>query len=143
MATEYLFVYGTLRRDVDHPAHETLREKATYIGDGFSPGKLFDLGEYPGMVPADAEADANTQRVRGEVYALQRPTAGEALAKLDRYEECGPGFPEPTEYVRREVDVYLDDHRQLRAWTYIYNFPLNGFQCIADGDYLQTERNPR
>lgn len=138
MATEYLFVYGTLRREVDHPAHATLRENGVYIGEGSSPGRLYDLGKYPGMVSPRAEDDPERALVRGEVYALTRP--GAAFVELDRYEECGPEFPDPTEYVREEVEVFLDDQRRMRAWTYLYNYPLNGFPRIAGGDYLDRER---
>ena len=50
----------------------------------------------------------------------------------------GPGFPEPTEYVRRMLSVTLADGAASRAWTYVYNWPVAGLPRIASGRFLET-----
>lgn len=40
---DYIFVYGTLRREIDHPAHQLLSRGAEWIGEATFQGKLYDL----------------------------------------------------------------------------------------------------
>ena len=70
----------------------------------------------------------------GEVYRLHDPRA--ALIELDRYEEFGPDFPEPAEYVRRELPVTMAGGDCLTAWVYLYNRPVSEDARILCGDFL-------
>ena len=58
------------------------------------------------------------------------------------YEACGEGFAEPTEYVRRMLPVIRDDEAPTEAateaWTYIYNWPVDGLPRIASGKFLEN-----
>ena len=129
MSTDHLFVYGTLRRSADHPKHGLILP-ATFIGPGRFPGRLYDLGSYPGVVASDDPAD----RVHGEVYRLHDPAA--TLARLDVYEGCGAANPPPTEYARSEETVRSSDGEAIRAYVYLYRWPLGGARRIVSGDYL-------
>jgi gamma-glutamylcyclotransferase (GGCT)/AIG2-like uncharacterized protein YtfP len=125
----YLFVYGTLRRASGHAA-QFLTARGRLVGAASAPGRLYDLGAYPGMVDAVEESE----RVRGEVYELHEPEA--TLAALDRYEGCGPEDPHPWLYERVRVVVTLDGGEQLNAWLYLYRASLTGARHIPSGDYL-------
>ena len=81
MSTDLLFVYGTLRRAAAHPMHRLLGP-AAFVGPGEFQGRLYHLGNYPGMVRSDDPADI----VHGEVYRLHELAA--TLACLDDYEGC-------------------------------------------------------
>lgn len=70
----------------------------------------------------------------GEVYRLHDSET--SLIELDRYEECGPGFPEPAEYVRRELSVTLTSGEPLMAWVYQYNRTVSEDARIPGGDFL-------
>lgn len=122
-----IFVYGTLRRDAD--MHRLLVDQVELIGHGSCQGRLYRVGSYPGAV---ASTDPE-ERVYGEVYALRSDAV---LSRLDRYEECGPGFAEPTEYVRRYRNVTLQDGGTCGAWVYEYNLPTVGLEWIVSGDFL-------
>jgi gamma-glutamylcyclotransferase (GGCT)/AIG2-like uncharacterized protein YtfP len=102
------------------------------MGAGTVPGRLYDLGAYPGMVDAADEGE----RVRGEVYELDEPEA--TLTALDRYEGCGPEDPRPWLYERQLAAVTLDGGGRLSAWVYLYRGPLTGARHILSGDYLPT-----
>jgi len=52
------------------------------------------------------------------------------------YEACGEGFPEPTEYLRKLIDVTLPDGTAGKAWTYVYNWPVAGLPRIESGRFL-------
>jgi gamma-glutamylcyclotransferase (GGCT)/AIG2-like uncharacterized protein YtfP len=117
MNPDYIFVYGTLRRDTNSEMHRLLVQYAEFVCDATYRGKLYQIDYYPGAVPSDNPDDV----VQGEVYLLHQ--ADIVLSLLDRYEECGPDFPEPNEYNRRKQSVLLKDGRTITAWVYIYNHP--------------------
>jgi gamma-glutamylcyclotransferase (GGCT)/AIG2-like uncharacterized protein YtfP len=117
MNPDYIFVYGTLRRDANSEMHHVLVQYAEFVSDATYRGKLYQIDYYPGAVPSDNPDDV----VQGEVYLLHQ--ADIVLSLLDRYEECGPDFPEPNEYNRRKQSVLLKDGRTITAWVYIYNHP--------------------
>jgi gamma-glutamylcyclotransferase (GGCT)/AIG2-like uncharacterized protein YtfP len=50
MKKEKVFVYGTLRKGFT--LHMYLSDKAKFVGAGTMKGVLYDLGEYPGVVPS-------------------------------------------------------------------------------------------
>jgi gamma-glutamylcyclotransferase (GGCT)/AIG2-like uncharacterized protein YtfP len=125
-----LFVYGTLRAGSGHPMARVLTAHARPVGAGTVAGRLYDLGEYPGLVGPTAEG----QWVRGEVYDLDDQAA--VLDALDRYEGCAEGDPQPWGFVRRLAVVALDGGGELEAWAYEYRGPLEGARLIPLGDYL-------
>ncbi len=46
----HLFVYGTLMRASRSPYAQLLRARAQFVGEGWTPGRLYHLGRYPGAV---------------------------------------------------------------------------------------------
>lgn len=129
MNGDYLFVYGTLRRDLGGRAHGLLARSAEFAGDATFRGRLYLVDDYPGAVPSDDLAD----KVFGEVYRLLEP--GTVLAGLDAYEGCGPGAPSPTEYVRRRGCLWLWTGREAEAWIYLYNRATAGLRRIGSGTF--------
>lgn len=134
MNSEYLFVYGTLRRDTQSEMYHLLARFANFLGDATFQGELYLVDYYPGVVPS-TRSEAT---VRGEVYRLFDPA--KVLQKLDEYEECGPEFLQPAEYVRRKEHVLLKDGRDIVAWIYIYNRSTDGLRRIESGDFLNFHR---
>jgi gamma-glutamylcyclotransferase (GGCT)/AIG2-like uncharacterized protein YtfP len=55
-AKDHLFVYGTLRSEARHPMHRVLKRYGEFVGVGRVRGKLYDLGKFPGAVPADGSS---------------------------------------------------------------------------------------
>lgn len=125
---QYLFVYGTLRRNRQNHIQHPFLETCTYINDALMHGELYEVDTYPGAV-ADGAA-----RVKGELYLMQNPE--QTLSAVDIYEECTAQFPDPHEYMRSELVVILPDGQTISAWTYLYNRPLTGLKRIDCGDYL-------
>lgn len=124
----YLFVYGTLQLESGHRMHQVLPRASDRLGTGRVPGRLFDLGPYPGLFPCP-EAQAG---VLGEVYRLHTP--GETFRLLDRYEGCAPEDPEPHAFARGLVQVARADAPPLEAWVYWYRGPLAGAVEIVTDD---------
>ena len=125
---DWLFVYGTLRRDISVKS-ELLDPYVVYAGRAFILGCLYEVDGYPGAV----ESQAADERVFGELYQLIRPNEG--LAVLDEYEECSAAYAQPHEYVRKRVLVWQESGARIEAWCYVYNRDVQGLQRIDPGDY--------
>ncbi len=128
---QYLFVYGSLRREAAHPMHELLAEKTDFIGKAVFQGQLFRISWYPGAIPSRFAG----HKVQGEVYFIRQPE--QLLPLLDEYEGCGPAFAEPTEYKRQQKTVMLTSGELLSAWVYLYQYPTSGLPEIYSGDFLE------
>jgi gamma-glutamylcyclotransferase (GGCT)/AIG2-like uncharacterized protein YtfP len=131
MSNDYLFVYGTLRRDPARKTHPLLAGSAQFLGEALCRGRLYRIDDYVGLVPSNGPQDL----VRGEVYELGEPQI--LLPRLDDHEGCGPRFSRPTEFVRRSRAVWLDDGTILAAWVYLYNRSIDGLTRIESGDFLR------
>jgi len=131
MPTSYhqLFVYGSLRSDSGHPAHELVSNDFSLLGPASVKGKVYDLGEYPGAIPSAGES-----LISGELYRLKEGADFEAAAaRLDEYEGVNET---PPLFTRNLVDVYLDG-RPTRAWIYWYNGSVEGKPWMESGNALQ------
>ena len=134
-----LFVYGTLRDDPAHEMFHVLAANAELIGEATVAGRLYDLGEYPGLVLIPDGPD----RVKGELYRLNEATAVNALSVLDDYEGMGPADPLPHEYRRALVTAYLADGRSMPAWAYLLNCPSDTLPCIDSGNFSEWRSSRR
>lgn len=130
MATEYIFVYGSLRRGFASPAREVLDDYAEFISDAIYQGKLYKIDWYPGVVPSDDEDDI----VHGEVYKIINRE--EVLRKLDRYEGCSTMDQKPHAFVRKKVEVKSSGN-EITAWIYLYDLSIDDMVLISSGDYLK------
>jgi gamma-glutamylcyclotransferase (GGCT)/AIG2-like uncharacterized protein YtfP len=105
-----LFAYGTLMRGECRGA-VIGEDPGDDVIPGRIPGRLFDLGEYPGWRPDPRRA----AWVAGE---LRTGITGSLLDELDQIEEF-PGFDRPGGLFRRRVvEVALAAGRSERAWVY-------------------------
>ncbi|MBO0952741.1 gamma-glutamylcyclotransferase family protein [Fibrella forsythiae] len=121
-----LFVYGTLRNTYDNPMAQLLRQQAVLIGHGYVPGRLFDLGWYPG---ATYEPDS-PYRVWGDVFEL---TDESVLNQLDEYE--GIEDHPDDEYARRNVPVQMNNE-VVACQMYVF-LKADGQQTLLEsGNYL-------
>ncbi|TAN64623.1 MAG: gamma-glutamylcyclotransferase [Methylobacter sp.] len=132
MIPDTIFVYGTLRRDANSDMHQLLAKYAEFVDDATYQGKLYKVDYYPGAVPSD---NPNDVVVQGEVYLLHQ--AEVALPLLDQYEEFGPEFPDPNEFIRKKQSVLLKNGRTVTAWVYIYNHPTEGLELIESANFIQ------
>jgi gamma-glutamylcyclotransferase (GGCT)/AIG2-like uncharacterized protein YtfP len=69
--------------------------------------------------------------IPGEVFDF--PEDATILGTLDAYEEFRPDEPDGCPFIRREVEVVLEDDRRAACWMYVYNREPEDRQPIVDG----------
>lgn len=100
----HVFCYGTLRageiNDIGRAAATHGIAAPVLVGAGAVAGRLYDFGNYPGMV-----ADSGRDLVWGDVYAID----ARLVPVLDEIEEVYPGVEGL--FVRQQASVELGGHR--------------------------------
>jgi gamma-glutamylcyclotransferase (GGCT)/AIG2-like uncharacterized protein YtfP len=129
-----LFVYGTLMRgECRH--HYIERCKPTRIQPATLGGKLFDYGEYPGLVAGPAHG---ASRVRGELIEFE--DIEPVLALLDCVEGVSIAPTAAAEYRRLVVEVALSDGTRVSAWAYVAARVPPGARLIRSGNWRLWRR---
>ena len=124
-----LFVYGTLRRG-GRLHHHVERLGASFESEARVAAELFDLGSYPGALPAKEKG----KWVCGEVFLLRQTIPD--LKVLDRVEEFFPDAPGRSEFIRVVTEVVLPGGACVQAWIYwVASGVSDGRPRIASGDY--------
>jgi gamma-glutamylcyclotransferase (GGCT)/AIG2-like uncharacterized protein YtfP len=112
---QFLFVYGTLRREFDNPYARKLPAEAVFAGTTTVAGSLFRIAHYPGF-RTEPPGEAH-----GELWQLTNPAG--TLAALDDYEG--------EEYQRVLTTVGTGQ----TAWIYQYATQPDPARRIASGDF--------
>ncbi|MDX9881352.1 MAG: gamma-glutamylcyclotransferase family protein [Prolixibacteraceae bacterium] len=128
--SDLLFVYGTLLKQSNSAIAGFLKANSRFVAEGFFPGKLYDLGTYPGAV----FIPGSRSKVFGTVLKLADPA--KTFEKLDKYEETGDGFPHPNEYLRKIIPIGTTSKKTLNCWAYLYNYPTENKPLIVSGKYF-------
>ena len=124
--TQLLFIYGTLMPGLRLEAE---MHGARFVGAAQVPGRLVDVGRYPGLLLGEGQ-------VTGEVYEVDDAH----LARLDAVEDMVPGHRAASQYWREEVTVCGGPLQGQRVQTYVYNCPTEGCAPITHGDYRRYIR---
>lgn len=127
---QYLFVYGTLMDKFAPPEIASTVKKLKFVSDGFTYGKLYDLGEFPGAVLGTKD------KIFGSVYEL--PDDQNILRKLDEYEGFCPQNPTESLYLRKKTKVFVNN-KSLTSWVYEYNQDLSNKPLIKSGVYSKLQ----
>ena len=130
MAPEFIFVYGTLRKQTASSMHHLMASHCEYFSDGVMRGKLYEVCGYPGAIESSDASD----KVSGELYKML--DRKQVLVLLDDYEECSDRFPMPYEYTRKQITIELTGGDSVVAWVYLYNHDVLKLRQIISGDYV-------
>lgn len=122
-----VFVYGLLRPGRAGFAELNLEERMRVVGPDAVAGRLYDLGDYPGLIPGGEGI------VLGELLLPRDP---DVLAALDRYEDHDPADPDGSEYLR----LRLTTLGGRDAWAYVYRWDITDRPVIEGGDWLALIR---
>lgn len=129
--SEYLFVYGTLRFDLAPAEVRLLLTGMKRLGSATVYGKLYDLGEYPGVLLEDG-----CGLIVGELLELDE--AKTQLRAFDSYEGFDESAISQSLFVRTKCRAVLPDGQFVEAWIYIYNQALTAARLVESGDYAKV-----
>ena len=104
-----VFVYGSLKRG--YRLHHLLQDQK-FLGPAstITRYRLFDAGEYPGLVEVSTDNIGQGVSVRGELYRVD----DECLRRLDEAEGVDEGL-----YYRRPICLnHLDAQNLAEAWFF-------------------------
>jgi gamma-glutamylcyclotransferase (GGCT)/AIG2-like uncharacterized protein YtfP len=132
---DYVAVYGVLRSDVNgllSTPEPDLASRTISRGKCLIPGALFDVGDYPGLVPGDGI-------VEGELLEISHESV---LADLDHFEGYDPGKPYEGKFRRQLVRLRKPS---VDAWIYVYTKESADLPCVPQGDwkaYIEARQTP-
>ena len=132
MLNNLLFIYGTLLQP-DNEFALYLQKNASFYSSAKFEGKLYDIGNYPGVV---AYPDGELY-VQGNIVQLNNPK--QVLKTIDPYEGFGAGQPKPYLFIRKLIKAETTNG-DVTCWIYLYNRPVIGLHQITSGDYLEYKR---
>ncbi len=124
--THALFIYGTLMPGLRLEAE---MHGARFLGAAQVPGRLVDVGRYPGLLHGEGV-------VTGEVYEVDDAH----LARLDVVEDMVPGNRAASQYWREVVTVCGGPLQGQQVQTYVYNASVDDCTPIPHGDYRRYIR---
>src|SRR5437773_10086294 len=114
VTNDYVFLYGTLLPELAPANLRPLLARLEPVGRATVPGRLYDLGDYPGAV-FDVSAPSS---VHGRVFVL---AGRDALREFDAYEGYDERDVSGSLYRRVRQLVTLDDGSKVTCWMYAYN----------------------
>lgn len=123
--SEYLFVYGSLKRDYEHPLKHFLEAYSTFLAEVEVPGKMYIIDWYPG---AKFLPDSSSV-IYGEVFKLNNEDLFQAL---DDYEGIYGRLDD--EYERVLIPIDLNGVVE-QCWMYNYIGSLEEKEIIASGRF--------
>jgi hypothetical protein len=108
-----------------------------FIGPARIPGRLVDLGDFPGLVLAMPMRESSTTDspaaeteavgfVRGELFEVIDPAV---WPLLDDYEGYDASAPNQSPFVRHRLALI---EPELEAWVYFLNRPADGYPEVID-----------
>lgn len=130
LKAEFIFVYGTLRKQRAANMHHLMASHCEYFAGGTMQGKLYEVSGYPGAI----ESGDSSDRVFGELYILLDKKL--VLSGLDDYEECSAWYPMPHEYRRKQIPINITGGGSVLSWAYLYCYDVSNLKQIVSGNYL-------
>lgn len=128
---QYLFTYGTLSKNAAPREIAPTFKKLKYVGKGIVNGKLYDLGNFPGIILSKSSRN----KVYGHVFEL--PDDPSVLKDLDKYEEFSSSRRASSLFVRKQIPVKFMSGDPVKCWIYVYNKDVSHSNLIPSGDYAQ------
>lgn len=132
-----LFAYGTI---LDNPQDAQVQAAITRYTDiidaAFVPGRLYDLGGYPGGVPLLTGKEQQSHWIYGQI--LEIIDSSRVFKVLDAYEDADLNHPKAGLYRREKIAVtpMNDPENPLTCFIYWINKVPPYSHRIEDGNWL-------
>jgi pyruvate carboxylase len=134
---ELLFTYGSLRKGENHPVLRQVLPHLKYLGVAEFGGVMYDLGEYPGVIPSENPK----AKIKGDLFEVIA-RRNDVFRALDQYEEYDRSKPGNSLFIRRRMPVKDARGKSQLSWIYLINLSKTGqvAKVISSGDYLKAKK---
>ena len=130
MDSDYLFVYGTLLKDLDNEMSNFLASQSVFTGKGYFYGELYKVSWYPGAILSNNVSN----KVYGMIFKVKN---SEVVFKvLDEYEGLGDHQSKPYLFKRELITVFIETNIKIKSWVYLYDRPIKNLKKIISGDFI-------
>lgn len=129
-----IFFYGTLMPGIANPLSDLIHKNTSRVGNGSYQGKLFLVGDYPGVVPDKSPKS----RVFGVIHKLMHDP--ELLSVIDDYEGYDFENEENSLFIRKSVVIDMENGERRNCWIYLYNKDVSGLTHLPHGNYLRYRK---
>jgi len=130
----HILLYGSLRRGEANCAALGLAEALRFVRGVRFAGRMYDLGDYPAVVPGDGE-------VVGELFEVADAAV---IERLDAFEAYRPGDSAPYDAAGDTGSLYLRKVigcEGVTAFVYLYNGPAADLRTpVPSGDWVAHRR---
>ena len=123
-----VFMYGPLMGGYELAGELQNYQFLKPIGRGKTPGRLYDLGGYPGAV----ELAGPDQYVYGDLYECNN---NDTMNMIDEAAGAVGDDPDLYAFRRRMVVVTLANGTVDQAWIFFYTQPVDAFPEIPSGSF--------
>lgn len=110
--------------------------EARYTGEAYVRGRLYDFGEYPGLVTSAGGGGV----VHGEVFELANPEA--TFVWLDAFEGVSSPKHPLDEYLRCTSEARFPPEERCEVWIYLYRRPLGRAVEVNGGRWTSPIKTP-
>ena len=129
----YIFVYGTLKRD---GFNNYLLDGCGFLGCGRALGfVLVDMGGCPGMMPGVVTRHDHNDDAVGEVYGVSDEELPHALARLDQLENEGQLYVRVKAKVQLYSNTIEDAVHPIECVTYLFMPNLDPDSLVKGGEW--------
>jgi very-short-patch-repair endonuclease/gamma-glutamylcyclotransferase (GGCT)/AIG2-like uncharacterized protein YtfP len=122
-----LFVYGTLLPGEAPAGMKEIADQLLPVGRATIQAKLYDFGDYPGVVLSAEDA-----RVQGQLVRV--PTEN-LWIQLDAYEACPLPDSEDGLFRRVKTHALVESSEAVDCWVYVYNRSVDSAALVESGQW--------
>ncbi len=128
------FVYGTLRNGQNNYEYyfknKTKKEYPAWVR-----GTLYSYGNLPAYMPE------GENWIRGDLVYIKDAHYQDVLRDVDFLEGYRPEMESTSLYIRRVKPVFTENQKEVKAWIYIFNYPVSKSLIfeIKSGDWEEYD----
>lgn len=126
MQSDLLFVYGTLKKNSQHPIAIAFHNKSTFIGTTQLSGCLYRVAWYPAAIFNSNEL---TSVIHGDIFQINDLSIWNVLNEFEGVNEASP------QYKKRLIEIIYNE-KPLNVWVYEYIQDIKGLEVISSGNFI-------
>lgn len=135
--SNFIFVYGTLRKGQNAYSRFGLETSAKFIKTATIQGLMYSMGGYPGIKLLEGNSQfvlgPEDPVIIGDLLEINEEVFETTIRRLDNYEGCDSRNSDNGLYRRVQAETTCGFH----TWIYEINGPQNPNRLIKSGNWIE------